>query len=316
MTLSRVASLVLALSSIASCARSAPSSADEGFVSVPGGRIWYHRVGTGAGTPLVLLHGGPGSASYYLKPLLALADERPVILYDQLGSGKSDRPTDTTLYTVERYVQELQALRDSLGLKEIHLYGHSWGGMLAEAYMGTNPSGVRSVMFSSPVVTTKQWELDADSLLKALPDSVEAVIAKHEADHTTTSPEYMAATQEYYKLYLTRQPPHSRADADSAEAGFGTVVYNYMWGPSEFTSTGTLKNFDATEWLRNISIPTLFIVGEFDEATPSSTERFSKLVPGAEFKVIPGSGHVTTNDNPDALIAVVREFLHRVESRK
>jgi proline iminopeptidase len=158
---------------------------DEGFVAVERGRMWYHRVGTGAGTPVVLLHGGPGVCSYYLKPLLALSTDRPVIIYDQLGCGKSDRPTDTTLFTVDRYVRELQALRDSLGLREIHLLGHSWGAMLAQAYMGTNPAGVKSLILSSPLVTTAQWEQDADSLLKALPDSMRAAIAKHEADHTT-----------------------------------------------------------------------------------------------------------------------------------
>jgi proline iminopeptidase len=115
-------SLVVALSALTVACTSTPARrADEGFITVEGGRIWYHRVGTGTGTPLVLLHGGPGSASYALKPLLALGNERPVIIYDQLGSGKSDRPTDTTLFTVERYVRELQALRDSLGLAEVHI---------------------------------------------------------------------------------------------------------------------------------------------------------------------------------------------------
>jgi proline-specific peptidase len=285
----------------------------EGFIPVEGGRIWYRRAGTGAGTPLVLLHGGPGSTSYGLKPLTALGDERPVILYDQLGSGKSDRPTDTTLFTVERYIRELNTLRDSLGLQEIHLYGHSWGGMLAEAYMGTNPSGVKSVILASPLVTTAQWEKDADSLIKALPDSFQQAIDKHEAAKTTDSPEYQAATDAYSKLYLRRHEPRSTADTDSGRAGFGALVYNYMWGPSEFTSTGTLKHFDATEWLRGIRVPTLFLAGEFDEATPTSTRQFSQLVPGAEFKVISNSGHSLTNDNPDELIATVRDFLRRVE---
>ena len=270
-------------------------------------------MGNGPGIPLIVIHGGPGSTSFGLKPWAALGDERPVIRYDQLGSGKSDHPTDTTLFTVARAVQELQALRDSLGLEEVHLYGRSWGAMLVEAYMGTNPAGVRSVTLSSPLVTTAQWELDADSLLKTLPDSVQRVIARHEADHTTDSPEYQAATEDYYKRYLIRQPRRSIADADSARKTTGTLVYNFMWGPSEFTSTGTLKHFDATGWLRNLNVPTLFLAGEFDEATPGSTERFSKLVRGAEFKVIPNSGHATENDNPDALLKTVRDFLHRVE---
>ena len=187
--------LVVLIAAACSAPRGRP---DEGFVAVEGGRIWYHRVGNGPGTPLLLLHGGPGSCSYGLKPLLALADARPVIIYDQLGCGKSDRPTDTTLFTVDRYVRELQTLRDSLGLREIHLFGQSWGGMLAEAYMGTKPAGVRSLILASPLVTTAQWEHDADSLLKALPDSMRRAITKHEADHTTDAPEYVAATNAYY----------------------------------------------------------------------------------------------------------------------
>jgi proline-specific peptidase len=307
-------SLVAVLACVALSCRSAPATrADEGFVNVEGGRIWYHRVGTGTGTPVVLLHGGPGSSSYALKPLLALGNERPVIIYDQLGSGKSDRPTDTTLFTVERYVRELQALRDSLGLREVHIYGRSWGAMLAEAYMGTKPAGVKSVVFASPLVTTAQWEKDADSLKKALPDSFQQAIVRHEAAHTTDSPEYQAATEAYYKLYLTRQPRRNPADADSSRAGFGALVYNYMWGPSEFTSTGTLKHFDATGWLKTVTIPTLFVCGEFDEATPTSTREFSKLVPQAEFKVISNSGHSLENDNPDEIIAVLRDFFRRAE---
>ena len=105
---------------------------------------------------------------------------------------------------------------------------------------------------------------------------------------------YRAALDAYYGAHLMRKPTTlSRVDDDSADAAFGKLVYRYMWGPSEFRSSGTLKHFDATAWLRTITVPTLFLAGEFDEATPESTRRFSKLVPGAEFVVIPGSGHIT-----------------------
>jgi proline iminopeptidase len=298
------------------CAAQPDVRPDEGFITVPGGRVWYHRVGQGTGTPVLLLHGGPGGGSMYLKPLFALGDDRPVIMYDQLGAGKSDRPTDTTLYTVDRYVRELQAVRDSLGLAEVHLYGHSWGSMLAEAYMGSNPSGVKSLVLASPLITTAQWEQDADTLIKALPDSLEEAVARHEAAGTTDHPEYAAAMDAYSKLYLMREPPRNAADADSMNQGFGRFVYHYMWGPSEFTSTGTLKAFDATAWLERVTVPTLFVTGEFDEATPASTERFSKIVPGAEFRVIPNSGHMIHNDNPDAIISVLRDFFRRADSAR
>jgi proline iminopeptidase len=304
---------VLTLAAGPSCRKAEPPA--EGFVRVEGGRVWYHRVGSGNRTPLLLLHGGPGSCSYYMKPLLALASDRPVLIYDQLGCGKSDRPTDTTLFTVDRYVRELQALRDSLGLREVHLLGHSWGAMLAAAYMGTHPAGVRSLILSSPLVTTAQWEQDADSMLKELPDSIRAAIAKHEANNTTEAPEYVAATEAYYRLHIRRRPVRNQADADSSKAAFSKQIYEYMWGPSEFTSTGTLKHFDATEWLRSVTVPTLFVSGEFDEATPTSTRRFSQLVQGAQFVIIPGSGHATQNDNLDSVLTAVREFLSRVEVR-
>lgn len=298
----------------AACARPT-ARPDEGLIGVEGGRVWYHRVGTGKGTPLLLLHGGPGSCSYYQKPLLALGVDRPVIIYDQLGCGKSDRVTDTTLFTVDRYVRELQAVRDSLGLTEVHLLGHSWGSMLAAAYMGTNPTGVRSLIMSSPLVTTAQWEADADSLILLLPDSTQKAIATHEAAGTTGAPAYAAATQAYYDRHLKRKPSLNPVDDDSGSKAFSKLVYEYMWGPSEFTSTGTLKHFDSSEWLKGVKVPTLFMTGEFDEATPSSTRRFSELVSGAEFAIIPDAGHLTQNDNLDAVLSAIRGFLARVEAR-
>ena len=111
----------------------------EGFIDVPGGRVWYRVVGSGSGTPLLLLHGGPGVPSYYLKPLMALADERPVIFYDQLGCGHSDRPADSTLWTIDRYVEELDQVRRTLGLSQVHLLGHSWGTILANEYVHRQP---------------------------------------------------------------------------------------------------------------------------------------------------------------------------------
>lgn len=299
------------VSAILSC--TAPARPGEGFINVEGGRVWYHRVGTGTATPLLILHGGPGSCSQYLKPLLALSADRPVIIYDQLGCGKSDRPTDTTLYTVDRFVRELQTVRDSLELREVHLYGHSWGAMLAEAYMGTRPTGVRSVIIASPVVTTAQWAQDADSLQRTLPDSTQQIIARHEANGTTSSPEYQAAMNQYYDLYVWRKP-RAKLVQDSIDADFGKLVYEYMWGPSEFTATGTLKNFDARPWLATITQPTLFMVGEHDEAVPASVQRFSTLVKGARFAVIPGSAHVTHHDNLPAVLSTVRAFLHDVEA--
>jgi proline iminopeptidase len=301
------------LLALAACETALPP--EEGFVAVEGGRIFYDRMGNGPGTPLIVIHGGPGSTSFRLKAWAALGEERPVYRYDQLGSGRSDRVTDTTLFTVDHFVEELQALRDSLGLDEVHLYGRSWGAMLVQAYMATKPSGVKSVILSSPLVTTAQWAADADSLILALPDSMQQAIARAESLQAWDDSAFKAATDFYYDRHLTRKPARVPADADSGRLMGNDDIYGYMWGPTEFTATGTLKDFDATGWLREFTVPTLFVTGEYDEATPASTERFSKLVPGAEFAVIPDAGHSTENDNWDELLRVVREFIARVEGR-
>ena len=316
----RLATIVIlaALTHIAACG--APKTEGggltprEGYVTVPGGKVWYRIVGSGTATPLLLLHGGPGVPSQYLKPLLALADERPVIIYDQLGTGKSDHPTDTSLWKTERFVQELAALRDSLGLREVHLYGHSWGTMLAADYLLTKPVGVRSVTFASPCLSAILWKKDADSLITLLPDSVRRVITTNEAAGTTSSPAYQAAINEYYSRYVFRTTPLS-ADADSSFAGIAQTVYGTMWGPSEFAPTGNLKTYDRTPRLGEITIPALFTAGEFDEATPATTQYYSTLVPGARFEMIPGAAHMVMLDNPDQTIKVLRNFLHSVESR-
>jgi proline iminopeptidase len=286
----------------------------DGYVDVPGGRIWYRVVGSGPGTPLLLLHGGPGAPSYYLKPLAALADERPVIFYDQLGAGRSDHVSDTTLWKTERFVQEIEALRKALNLTEIHLLGHSWGTILGAEYLFTRPSGVRSVIFASPALSMNRWVQDTDSLRHLLPDSVQAVIDQHEAAGTFEDPAYQEATMLFYQQFLARKQPWS-ADIDSTFSQMNPSLYGYMNGPSEFTITGTLKEYDATPRLGELALPTLFTTGEFDEATPATVRYYHSLVPGSQLAIIEDSGHLTMHDAPERNVAVVRDFLRQVEGQ-
>jgi len=286
----------------------------EGYVDVPGGRVWYRIVGGGAATPLLVLHGGPGAPSYYLKPLAALADERPVIFYDQLGAGHSDPITDTTLLTVDRYVAELAAVREALGLDEVHLLGHSWGTMLATDYLLTNPTGVRSVILASPALSIPRWLADADTLLMTMPDSIQEIVAHHEADGTYDDPAYQSAVMAYYERFLGRRLPWS-ADVESTFAQLSTTVYGYMWGPSEFTATGTLQHYDRTSQLSRITIPTLFTAGRYDEARPATVAYYRSLIPNAAIVIFENSAHLTMQDEPEANVRAVRNFLRRVEAR-
>jgi proline-specific peptidase len=302
---------LLLVAAVAGCG-SPGLSPGTGFVNVTGGRVWYRIVGHGTRTPLLVLHGGPGVSSYYLKPLGALGDDRPVVFYDQLGCGHSDHPTDSTLWTVDRYVDEIGKVREALGLKRVHLLGHSWGTILAAEYVLRHPDGVRSVILSSPALSITRWIHDADSLRATLPESLQTMISRHEQDGTTNSPEYQTALTEYYHRFLARRLPWS-PDVDSTFAQLNMAIYGYMQGPSEFTITGKLKSYDITKLLGGIHVPTLFTCGQFDEATPATTRYYQSLVPGAELAVIEGSGHLTMQDEPERYVQALREFLRHVE---
>ena len=311
MTRAHLVPALLLLAAAAACRERGPTPG-EGYVNVPGGKVWYRVVGEGPGTPLVVLHGGPGAPSYYLESLARLGAERPVVFYDQLGAGRSDHPSDTTLWRIPRFMAELDSVRAQLGLTQIHLLGHSWGSMLATDYLLGGATGVESVILASPALSVARWEADADTLILTLPDSLQRAIAEGEATGGYDNPAYQAAVAAFYALYLTRVGGPA---VDSTFAGLGAELYGYMWGPSEFTGTGTLKTYDRTGRLGELKLPVLYTTGEYDEARPSTVIWYQSLTPGAEFALIPGSAHLTSVDAPEAFADSVSRFLRAVEGR-
>jgi proline iminopeptidase len=286
--------------------------AGEAMLPVDGGRIWYKKSGAGAGTPVILVHGGPGFSSFYLKSLEALGDDRPVVRYDQLGGGKASGLTDTTKMTIPHFVAELDSLRAALGYDKFHLVGHSWGTMLGYEYYKAHPEHVASLTLASAAIDIPTWGKNARRLVTTLSDSAQKAIKQAETDKKYDAPPYQHAMDEFYGKYVWRHPVE--ADLDSTMKTANEQVYNYMQGPSEFTITGTFKNYDVTGELKNVKVPTLYTVGEFDEADPATVKRFASLTPRAQVVVIPGSAHITTWDNPTAMTAAVRAFLRRVDS--
>lgn len=285
----------------------------EGHVDVTGGRVWYERLegGTRAGAlPVLLLHGGPGFTHHSFEPLRALAGDRPVIWYDQLGSGFSDRPEDPALWTTGRFVAELGQVRAALDLDEVHILGHSWGTMLLAAYLVTNPAGVRSAVFSSPCLSARRWAEDQKAYVAKLSPEHQAVIRAKEMDQEHDPVLFKAAVDEFYRRHLCRLHPWPACVlADFEHANM--AVYEQMWGPSEFLATGSLADFDATGWLAGLRLPALFSCGRFDEATPESTKGFASLVPGSELHIYERSSHMCYVEEPEAYLAVVGDFLAR-----
>ena len=285
----------------------------EGFIDVEGGKIWYKIIGADKKkTPLLLVHGGPGTPSYYLSPLEKLASDRPVVFYDQLGCGRSDKPNDTSLWKISRAVKEIETLKKALRLNQIHLFGNSYGAAVVAEYMANDPTGIKSIVFASPLISMRMFLEDQNKLRQELPSSVRDMLLFHEKNGTINSQAYRDATTEYYKRYLCRVFPYPK-EVEEAFKNIGMQVVETMCGSGEFGCTGNLKNFDRTNILKEIKLPTLFTCGRYDFATPETTKRYARLVKNSEFVVFANSAHMTINEEPEAYVKVISDFLEKHE---
>jgi proline-specific peptidase len=283
---------------------------DEGFADVPGGRVWYTRLGAGDATPVLMLHGGPGGGHDYLVPLgEALAADRPVVMYDQLGCGRSEQPADTSLWTVDRFADEVDAVRAALGLERIHLFGQSWGGWLAIEYMTRGTAGVERLVLASTSASAREFMAGARRLIAALPEPHRGVLIEGGEREEYETPEYQAAVMEFYRRHLCRLDPWPAAlEASNANID-GNAVYLTMNGPTEFDVIGPLRTWDRTADLGRIDVPTLITVGRYDEIPPSCAETMRAGIPGSRVVVFEQSSHVAHLEEPEAYAATVREFL-------
>lgn len=292
--------------------------AKEGFIPFQGYRTWYRIVGDkekSGKAPLICLHGGPGAAWDYFEPLDVVSDTgRRVVFYDQLGCGNSDVPQDPSLYSVNLYIEQVEAVRSALGLDSAHILGHSWGGMLAMEYALTQPRGLMSLILADTGASMPLWMAEGRRLVAELPLDAQQVIQKHEIEGTTDSPEYQDACRAFSRRYLGgRIDP--RPDYLKRMAGKpGDDVYRVMWGPSEWYLTGTLKDWDITSRLGEINLPTLVIGGRYDEATPAITEAVHRGIPGSERVIFENSGHFPHIEETERYLQIIEQFLGRVEA--
>jgi proline iminopeptidase len=286
--------------------------AAEGWVEVPGGRVWYRIAGQGnPGIPLLCLHGGPGMPHDYLEPLEALAADRPVVFYDQLGCGKSGRPGDASLWTLDRFVEELAAVREGLGLERVHLFGNSWGGWLALQWTLDRDPRLASLILSSSPPSVPRWISDCAELRAALDAPVREVLDRHEAAGYFSCPEYQWAITQFYRRHLCRAEPWPDC-LERTFDGMGAEVYQTMWGPSEFGPvTGRLRDWDVTARLAEIHVPALVTGGRFDEARPAHVADLAAGIRGAELVIFEQSSHLAFVEETDSYLALLRDFLAR-----
>jgi proline-specific peptidase len=285
----------------------------EGRIPYRGLETWYRSEGdTEAGKlPVLCLHGGPGAAHFYLEPLFGLAATgRRVVMYDQIGCGNS--PAAGLDWTVELFVREVAVVREALGLERIHLFGNSWGAMLAMEVALTRPAGLESLVLASGPASMPQWAAETARLRSQLPVEVQEALDRHEAAGTVHDPEYVAACNVFYERHVCRVVPWP----DYVQRTLDAIgeVYETMNGPSEFHVVGSLKDWSVVDRLGEIDVPTLVVTGELDEATPAIHRTVADGVPGARSVIIPDASHMAHVEHTQEYLALLDGFFSDVEA--
>jgi proline-specific peptidase len=275
---------------------------EHGRVAVEGGQVAYWVYGTGS-RALLCLHGGPGCPSPSIESLvdLASADLR-VILYDQLGCGDSEAPDDPSLWTLERFVREVEQVRSALDLGRIDLFGHSFGGILAQEWALAHPELLRGLVLASTTCSVPLLRDGLASLLASFPDAQrEALLAGKDA------PGFAEAQRAFLAQHLCRIPypeAMSRAFETSSE-----LAHEQLWGTDVFAITGSLADWDVTDAIGAIQAPTLITVGRYDQVVPACSERIRSRIAGSELVEFPSSAHLAHWEERGAFMACMRGFL-------
>lgn len=278
-----------------------------------GHRVWSRRTGGGAGLPLLLIHGGPGAGHDYLEPLEALGTEREVIFWDQLGCGRSDRPENRALWTIERFADEVEEVRAALGLARCHILGQSWGGWLAVEYMLRRPAGVASVVFASTSCSIPEFSRECRRLIDLLPEAQRDAIHHHAARGAFQHPDYLAALDLFYARHLCRLPVWPDCLRRTVANLDGNPVYDTINGPNEFTTIGNLRYWDRTPDLPRITEPALITCGRYDELGPACAATLQRGLADASTLVFEASAHCAHLEEPEAYAAAVAAFLRQYD---
>jgi L-proline amide hydrolase len=291
----------------------------EGTLTRDGLETWYRVVGDlqAGPAPVVVCHGGPGAAHDYTEPIADLARYgRGCVLYDQVGCGRSthrpDAPAD--FWTVQLFKDELVDLTRHLGIEGRYaVVGQSWGGMLGMEHALDHPAGLRGLVVADSPASIPLWVAEANRLRAELPQDVQDALTRHEEAGTTDSQEYEEATRVFYDRHLCRVPWPDYVERSFAQMAEDPTVYHTMNGPSEFHCIGSLKEWDITDRLPEIDVPTFLVSGRYDEATPHIVEQIHERISGAKWQLFEGSSHMPHVEEPEAFLEAVEGFLKTVD---
>lgn len=267
----------------------------------------------GSGDNVVLCaNGGPGLPCDYLRDSHSClaAEGYCVVAWDQLGTGASDRPTDKSLWTIKRYVEETETVRRKLNLGKVHFLGQSWGGWLGIEYALTYPSRLKSLILANTAGDIPHLVSELNRLRDALGSETVAMMQRHEALGTLDHPEYEAAITILNYRHVCRLdewPAPVKRSVDDWNMG----PYGTMQGPNEFLYTGNLSNWNRIPDMCKIDVPSLIITGQHDELTPACARRMHEALPNSEIKVFPNSSHMPFFEEPQAYYPALLTFLKK-----
>ena len=284
------------------------------MIDIGGGhRVWTKKVGD-APIKVLLLHGGPGVDHSYFECFEDFLPQNGIefYYYDQLDSTNSDKPNDPKLWTVERYRDEVEAVRKGLGLERFYLLGHSWGGMLAMEYAIAYPDHLDGLVISNMVASIPSYVADMSKLRAALPKDVLATLDKYEKTRDYDAPEYQKIMiEQVYTRHLCRLDPWPEP-VDRTLRNLNPKIYNYMQGPNEFVVNGTFKNWDRWADLPRIRARTLVMGAKYDEMDPDALRKMATLIPNARAWISDKGSHLAMYDDQ---IPYFRELLSFLEPR-
>ncbi|MDJ0707677.1 MAG: proline iminopeptidase-family hydrolase [Leptolyngbyaceae cyanobacterium MO_188.B28] len=303
----------------AAVAAPCPTCADlayerEGMIEVTGGKVWYGIYGKGNKPPILTLHGGPGVSHYYLSPFFkefSDVTERPIIFYDQLGCGRSERPSIPSLWTVEKFRDRLSQVVAALSLTEFHLWGHSWGTTLALAYAAIQPEGLLSVAFNSPVFDLPAYRADLQNLLKTLPQDIQDSIKHNPPD----SEPYLEALSTFYRHFLHTADPWPDCFL-KAFAGdqFGFESYRTTVGTDELNYTGNLTDRNDSRLLLEITAHIWFVCGQNDITRPDRCLEYQKRVANSQVTIFQNSSHCYFDEERTEYMLALCNFVQKHDS--
>ena len=296
---------------------------EEGFVDAHGVMIYYKTFGKGE--PLMILHGGPGAShDYFLPYLLPLARKNRLIFIDERGSGRSEKIENSSAYTVENMVEDVEAVRIELNLGRISLLGHSCGGVLAQAYALKYQENLSHLILCSTFHSTIKMNEVLKNIKEKMAPDLRNRIEKMEKEglfghgkeyeKNRYTAEYMiAAWGEGYFPYLYQNHPDPDYDP-VANGNMAWDVYREMWGSNgEYIIDGNLTSAEYGDRISAIKVPTLITVGDNDECDPSLSREMNQKITGSKLVILPKSGHMTFVDQPTLFISAVDDFLHPVK---